>query len=96
MTTWRFQRLQWSGDGNDDLILAGNEYGVNVSAGRYDASYGLLLHGNGKGGFMPVSPVTSGLIIDGDVRDLKVITANKKRLLLAAINNEHVKAFSIK
>jgi hypothetical protein len=85
-----------NGDGNDDLILAGNDYQANVSAGRYDASYGLLLNGNGRGGFTPVPPVASGLIIDGDVRDLKVISVDKKRLLLAAINNEHVKAFSIK
>lgn len=85
-----------NGDGNSDLVLAGNEYQTSVSAGRYDASYGLLLYGNGKGSFTPVQPVTSGLIIDGDVRDLKIVTANKKRLLLAAINNDSLRAFSIK
>jgi hypothetical protein len=83
-------------DGKGDLILAGNEYQINVSAGRYDASYGLLMYGNGKGSFTPVPPTASGLIIDGDVRDLKMITANKKRLLLAAINNENLRAFSMK
>ncbi|MDQ6814097.1 MAG: VCBS repeat-containing protein [Bacteroidota bacterium] len=83
------------GDGKDDLVLAGNEYQTTVSAGRYDASYGLVMHGNGKGNFTPLPPVVSGLIIDGDVKDLKVITSNKKRILLAAINNEAVKAFTI-
>ncbi|MDQ2753010.1 MAG: VCBS repeat-containing protein, partial [Bacteroidota bacterium] len=80
-------------DGKNDLVLAGNEYQTSVSAGRYDASYGLLMYGNGKGGFTPVSPVSSGLIIDGDVRDLKMIIANKKHILLTAINNENLKAF---
>ncbi len=84
-----------NGDGNTDLVLAGNDYQTNVSAGRYDASYGLVMLGNGKGDFRPVSPAASGLIIDGDVRDLKIITAAKKRILLAAINNEKIKAFSI-
>jgi len=36
-------------DGHLDLLLAGNEYQVEVMIGRYDASYGLLLRGNGKG-----------------------------------------------
>jgi len=85
-----------NGDGKDDLILAGNEYQTSVSAGRYDASYGLLMYGNGKGNFAPVPPVTRGLIIDGDVKDLKMITANKKRLLLTAINDAKMKAFGIK
>ncbi|HXB45383.1 MAG TPA: hypothetical protein VNV85_15060, partial [Puia sp.] len=83
-------------DGNMDLILAGNEYQAGVSPGRYDASYGLLLTGNGKGGFDPVWPVASGLIMDGDVRDIKIVSANKQDVLLAAVNDDKLKAFSIK
>ncbi len=41
-------------DGFTDIILAGNEYQANVMTGRYDASYGLLLTGNGKGQFNPM------------------------------------------
>ena len=85
-----------NGDGKADLILAGNEYQVSVNAGRYDASYGLLMYGNGKGVFSPVPPVQSGLIINGDVKDLKVIAAGKKRLLLIAINNQPMQAFNIR
>ncbi|HET7115542.1 MAG TPA: hypothetical protein VFI29_03585, partial [Hanamia sp.] len=84
-----------NGDGNTDIILAGNEYQANVNPGRYDASYGLLLTGNGKGDFTPVTPVSSGLIIDGDVRDLKLISVKKRKILLAAINDSKMKAFSI-
>ncbi|MEP6749823.1 MAG: hypothetical protein ABJB86_18945, partial [Bacteroidota bacterium] len=67
-----------------------------VMTGRYDASYGLLLTGNGKGIFTPVTPVTSGLIIDGDTKDLKIIHVAGQRLLLAAVNNEQVKVFGMK
>ena len=82
-------------DGNSDIILAGNEYQANVMSGRYDASYGLLLTGNGKGQFNAVSPVTSGLILDGDVKDLKLIKVGKQKFLLAAVNNSKMIAFAI-
>jgi hypothetical protein len=85
-----------NGDGNADIIIAGNEYQSSVMAGRYDASYGLLLTGNGKQEFNAVKPVTSGLIIDGDTKDLKLIHVGRQRLLLAAVNNEKMKVFSLK
>jgi hypothetical protein len=84
-------------DGNKDIILAGNEYQAEVSIGQYDASYGLMLHGDGKGNFKSVSPVQSGLIIDGDVKDMKIIsTQSGERLLLIAINNAPMKVFKMK
>src|SRR5204862_7419308 len=63
-----------NGDGFADIILGGNEYQANVMTGRYDASYGLLLMGHDKGQFQIVAPAKSGLIIDGDVKDLKMLT----------------------
>jgi hypothetical protein len=84
------------GDGHMDIVIAGNEYGTEVMTGRYDASYGLLLEGDGKGHFSPVRPVQSGLIIDGDVKDMQLITtANKERILLFAVNNDEMKAYKI-
>ncbi len=81
-------------DGNTDLIVAGNEYQTAAATGRYDASYGLFLKGNGKGSFIPVTAVNSGLIIDGDVKDMKIITQkNKNKLLLAAPNDDKLKVF---
>ena len=71
-------------DGNTDIILAGNEYQANVMSGRYDASYGLLLTGNGKGQFNAVSPVASGLILDGDVKDLKLIKVGKTKVFISS------------
>ncbi len=84
------------GDGRNDIIIAGNEYQAQVAAGRYDASYGLFLKGNAQGGFQAATPVSSGLIIDGDVKDLKVIVTPKQKILIAGINDSKVKAFSIK
>jgi len=38
----------FDGDGKIDLVTAGNFSGVTPLEGRYDASYGLLLHGDGR------------------------------------------------
>ncbi|MEO7768866.1 MAG: VCBS repeat-containing protein, partial [Ferruginibacter sp.] len=84
-----------NGDGITDIILAGNEYQAQATSGRYDASYGLTLLGNGKGEFNPVQPVLSGLILDGDVKDLKIITIAGQKILLAAVNDEKLKAFGL-
>lgn len=82
------------GDGKLDLLLAGNEYQTEVMSGRYDASYGLLLKGDGKGNFLPVTHVDKGIFIKGDVKDLKLIkNGNGYELILAAVNNERLRIF---
>jgi enediyne biosynthesis protein E4 len=81
-------------DGNTDLVIAGNEYQTAAVTGRYDASYGLVLKGNGKGIFTPVNILNSGLIIDGDVKDMKIISIkNKGTVLLATPNDSELKVF---
>ena len=82
-------------DGNIDILLAGNEYQGEAVAGRYDASYGLLLKGNGKGGFMKVDAVKSGFIIDGDVKGMITIQTKKNKMIIAAVNDEPLKCFTI-
>ncbi|MEP7109505.1 MAG: VCBS repeat-containing protein [Ferruginibacter sp.] len=85
------------GDGFSDLLVAGNEYQTEVMTGRYDASYGLFLKGNTRKEFRAVAPVTSGFIVNGDVKDMKLITnARKEQLVLAGINDAYAKVFKIK
>ena len=84
------------GDGNMDLLLGGNEYQTEVSTGRYDASYGLMLKGNGRGSFVPVKPKASGLILDGDVKNIRMIkTGTGQEFLLTAVNNDSLECFRI-
>lgn len=84
-------------DGNIDLLIAGNEYLAEVSSGRYDASYGLLLRGNANKDFTPVKPVKSGFIVDGDVKSLKIITNKKQQqFALVSVNNDYFRCFEIK
>ena len=61
------------GDGKLDLLLAGNEYQTEVMTGRYDASFGLFLKGDGKGDFLPITHINDAVFIKGNVKDLKLI-----------------------
>ncbi len=56
------------GDGHLDALATGNFYANEGHMGRQDASRGLWLKGNGKGGFTIVPNAQSGLNIPGDAR----------------------------
>jgi hypothetical protein len=81
------------GDGNADVLLGGNFYGVSTYQGRYDASYGLLLRGDGKGRFTPVLPTESGFLLEGEVRDIKALDTPRGPLWLVARNNAPLQLF---
>ncbi len=82
-------------DGRMDLVIGGNEYQSEVSAGRYDASYGLVLKGTGNKNFEVMQPSKSGIILDGVVKQLKFVgSSNRSSILLASINNEKLKVYS--
>ncbi|HEX2536334.1 MAG TPA: FG-GAP-like repeat-containing protein, partial [Chitinophagaceae bacterium] len=53
-------------DGFIDLLLNGNEFSMAPGLGRQDALNGLLLKGNGKGQFAPLSIQESGIYIPGN------------------------------
>jgi enediyne biosynthesis protein E4 len=81
----------YTGDGRVDLVLGGNFWGVTPARGRYDASYGLLLRGDGNGAFAPVDMAESGLVLRGEVRDLATLrAANGETLTIAARNDSTV------
>jgi len=85
------------GDGIKDILLAGNEYQTEVMTGRYDASYGCFLKGLKNKTFETIPTVISGFKIDGDVKDMKLITtANNQKLILIAVNDDYLKVFKCK
>jgi hypothetical protein len=78
-------------DGHTDLLLGGNFYGVTPVQGRYDASYGLLLSGDGKGGFVPVDLEKSGVVIEGQVRHMALVRGPKgERFVVVARNGDRL------
>tara|TARA_R110000868_G_scaffold78284_6_gene223612 strand:+ start:200 stop:3607 length:3408 start_codon:yes stop_codon:yes gene_type:complete len=73
-------------DGNLDALLSGNLYQSEVETPRNDASYGVLLKGNGKGQFSTLNPSASGLLVRGDVKNagiLKTKDGKVKRIVFA-------------
>lgn len=83
-------------DGNPDIVLGGNLYRVKPEAGRYDATYGVFLKGDGRGEFRSVSQLNSGLVLDGEVRDFKMLKVMGKNLLMVARNNDTILFFTTK
>jgi hypothetical protein len=60
------------GDGAEDLFLSQNFFAVQVEVSRYDAGRGLLLKGDGRGGFNPMSGPESGVLVYGEQRGAAV------------------------
>jgi enediyne biosynthesis protein E4 len=58
----------FTGDGNDDLFLAQNFFPTEINTMRFDAGAGLLLVGDGRGGFAAQSLRASGIRVLGDMR----------------------------
>lgn len=77
----------FDGDGNLDMILAGNMYTSEIETTRNDASYGAYLKGDGNGNFKAVPYQKSGFYINGEVKDLAVISAGDSEVVIAARNN---------
>jgi hypothetical protein len=84
----------FDGDGNTDILMAGNFYESKPEAGIYDASYGTLMKGDGKGNFTAIPPQQSGINIKGAVRDLQIIKVNKKKIIIVAKNNDQLQIVS--
>jgi hypothetical protein len=86
----------FDGDGHVDLVVAGNFYGVPPILGRYDASYGLLLRGDGAGDFVAADMAATNLIIDGQVRHMALLRgANGAKLIAVARNNEKLEILQV-
>jgi len=58
----------FNADGSEDLFLAQNFFGTRPDFPRMDAGRGLLLNGDGNGGFKPVNSWMSGIRMTGDQR----------------------------
>jgi len=83
-----------NGDGFQDIFMAGNFYGLKPQTGRFDASYGTLLLGDGQNHFNYMAPIKSGLFIRGEVRDVKMLNQKSKNpMLLVARNNDNLALF---
>ncbi len=82
-------------DGNLDLVLVGNDFGMDPNSGRHDAFNGLVLTGNGKGKFTKMPLEKSGFFVPNDAKGLATLyDHSKKEIIIATQNQGNLKAFS--
>lgn len=83
-----------NGDGNIDLLMAGNKYHMEIEGGRCDAGNGAFLAGDGKGNFSWVNNLQSGFWAMREARDLVMLKgAGGKRIFIVANNNSPLQIF---
>ena len=77
--------------GHIDLLLCGNINNARIRFGKYDANYGLLLEGDGKGRFMTRTQPESEFKLWGDVRSTIIMDD----MILFVGNGSDVKAYQL-
>ncbi len=82
------------GDGNLDILASSNDFGTEVTVGRYDALNGILLKGDGKGNFTPMSILESGIYLPGDGKAMiKIRGINGRTYVIASQNRGPLKVW---
>lgn len=85
----------WNGDGNYDLLLIGNSYATETLTGRYDASIGNFLSGDGSGNFKNISATHSGFMVDGNAKAMAELTIGNKSYIIVSQQKDSLKMFTI-
>ncbi|QEC70246.1 CRTAC1 family protein [Panacibacter ginsenosidivorans] len=76
-------------DDKSDIIIGGNKFGFQPQFGRLDASYGSVLKNNGNENFSYLEYAESGLQLDGQVRDIKLINIKGEKNILFLRNDDY-------
>ena len=81
-------------DGQPDLLLIGNDHGMEVQQGRADALNGLVLINQGNWHFEALSSAQSRFFVPGDARGLIATSrAGQAPLIIATQNRDSLKVF---
>ena len=83
-------------DGNLDILVVGNNFGVEVETIRYDGGRGVLLIGDGAGNFQQRSPVESGFFENNDCKDMVQLNFKDKTIVITVSNQAEAKTFLLK
>lgn len=77
-------------DGNEEILVAGNNSSVQPELGQYDANYGIVLE-MVEQGFKYVPYRRTGLKVRGDVRAIEVVD----EVVVFARNDDHLAVYSL-
>ncbi|SHG81684.1 FG-GAP-like repeat-containing protein [Flagellimonas flava] len=82
-------------DGNLDILIAGNLHSSEVETPRNDAGNGLLLQGDGKGGFQTIAGKESGFYATGDVKDMETMKIAGQEFIVVAKNSDYLQFIKV-
>jgi hypothetical protein len=85
----------FDGDGCEDLFLCQNDYAVRAEDPRLDSGRGLILRGDGRGGFKPIPSALAGVLIYGEQRGCAVadFDADGRPDLAVAVHGEATRLY---
>ena len=90
-----FLVLDLNQDGNLDIMAVGNNYGNEVFVGHLDALNGLVLLGDGSGGFKVVKNAQSGFNVPFDAKRLvRLKIGSGKDLFIASQNRDTLMVYT--
>jgi len=82
----------FNADGQEDILLAGNYFGVTPYQGRFDSFSGAIIQNNGE----VVSSAKVGVdFFNKAVKGLNIINFKGSKYLLATINNDEIEIYEI-
>ncbi len=88
----------FNNDGIKEIIIAGNIYNTEVETPRLDNPFALILKSNKKEKYTIIKPDESGLYLNGDVKDVRILKHDKqdKVFVLFTTNNNKSQTFELK
>jgi hypothetical protein len=87
--------LDYDDDGDQDLLIAGNNEFNRVKLGEMNANHGLLLRNDGDLHFSNIPSTISGLNVRGDTRSIVPIKIQDHQYLMFGINNRIAESYKI-
>jgi hypothetical protein len=87
------QAVDINNDQYVDLVLVGNDFGMETQQGRADALSGLVLQNNGKGDFEALTLEESQFFVPGDAKSLVQVRTTNGVLFLASQNQGSLKVY---
>lgn len=80
-------------DGFADVVCVGNMYGQETLFGRYNASVGAILLGDGALNFRELPPHQSGFVVDGDARFIRALKTREGFVYAVTSYNDSIRFF---
>lgn len=85
----------YNGDGNLDILTAGNLYNAEIETARNDSGIGLLMLGDGKGNFEAIHHNNSGFLAPYNVKNMAEINIKGYPYILLGCNDDKLQVIKV-